>query len=191
MSNILNLKTLWVCCNLKLTSWILNLDAWKQKGTKIYPKQNCPKIAKLYQFAWYFTLWSFQPRITSSYGKVDKLNFFWLNMWIQMSKCVDKQFESWFFMKAQLLKVLSSSTEPETWTITISPNFLYSLSLHIKTWELLIFIHNLETRFLSKLWTITGFALWFIISWKKKTVQQVVVNIIVVEQRFQLWFSWE
>jgi hypothetical protein len=33
--------------------------------------------------------------------------------------------------------------------------------------------------------------LWFIISWKKKTVQQVVVNIIVVEQRFQLWFSWE
>jgi len=72
MSNILNSKTFWSCCNLKLASWIPNLDASKQKGIKIYAKQNCPKIAKLYQFAWNFTFWSFQPRITLSYGKVDK-----------------------------------------------------------------------------------------------------------------------
>jgi hypothetical protein len=68
MNNILNLKTFWICCNLKLASQILNLDASKQKGTKIYAKQNCPK---LYQFAWYLTFWSFQPIIALSYEKID------------------------------------------------------------------------------------------------------------------------
>jgi hypothetical protein len=57
----------------------LNTESWclKTKGTKIYAKQNCPKIAKLYWFAWYLTFWSFQPIIASSYGKVDKLKKLW------------------------------------------------------------------------------------------------------------------
>jgi hypothetical protein len=113
----------------------LNPKSWclKTKGTKIYGKQNCPKIVKLYQFAWYLTLWSFQPVIASSYKKVEKLKKLWLNMQTQMSKYVVKWFCSWFFMKAKLLKVFSPSMEPKTWTIAISANFLYSLNLCIRT----------------------------------------------------------
>jgi hypothetical protein len=59
--------------------------------------------------------------------------------------------------------------EHKTQTIATLANFLYSLNLHIRIGELMIFIHNLETRFLLEVSIIIGSALWFIVNCKKNT----------------------
>ncbi len=70
---------------------------------------------------------SFHNTIASSYGKLDNAKKFLLNILTHKSKWVVSWFQSLFFMKERLLNVLSSSTDPNTSTIAISANLLYSL----------------------------------------------------------------
>ncbi len=92
--------------------------------------------------------------------------FFWLNILTHKSKWVVNHFHNLFFMNERL-NILSSSTNPNIWTIPIFTNFTYSLSLQLKIIENPIFIDNLEIRFKSKCATITPFVLWDIVTFKK------------------------
>ncbi len=64
--------------------------------------------------------------------------------------------------------VLSSSIDPNTWTITIFANLLYSLNFSFKIKDELILIHNLVARFNSKCSPIAPLALWDIVSLKQE-----------------------
>ncbi len=99
--------------------------------------------------------------------EVRQCEFFWLNILTHKSRWVVNHFHNLFFMNERLMNILSSLTNPNIWTIPISTNFTYSLSLWLKIIENPIFIHNLETRFKSKCATITPFALWDIVTFKK------------------------
>ncbi len=49
------------------------------------------------------------------------------------SRCVHKQLPNLFFMKATVLNVCLSSTDPITWTTIISSSFMYSKRLKLRT----------------------------------------------------------
>jgi hypothetical protein len=102
----------------------------------------CLVTLKLYQSTWYLTLWSFWPITTSSYGNVERLNFFGWICKHKHQRCVVKIFNL-FFMKVKLLNVLPSSIKPKTWTIIISTSLMNSLNYCDKMGDSLTFIHRL------------------------------------------------
>jgi hypothetical protein len=61
--------------------------------------------------------------------------------------------------------------------------------------ELQIFIHNLETRFLSRVLAIIGSTLLIMVNWKKKTTHQAFENLLYegIIWRVGQWIciSWE
>jgi hypothetical protein len=71
-----------------------------------------------------------------------------------------------FFMKAKLLKVLSSSTKPNTCTIAILVTFMYLLNFKTRRGKDLIFNHIWMIGFTLEVSYITTLALWLIVSFK-------------------------
>ncbi len=57
-------------------------------------------------------------------------------MWTHKSRCVVSQLHNLLFMKAKLLKVLSSSTEPNIIIVAISATFMYSFNFWTKRVEI-------------------------------------------------------
>ncbi len=64
--------------------------------------------------------------------KMNDIVEFWVNIRTHKLRCVASQLCNLLFMKAKFLKVLSSSIEPNTSTITISMTFMYSFNSNIR-----------------------------------------------------------
>jgi len=67
-----------------------------------------------------------------------------------VSKCEPNMLCNLSFMNARMEKVRSSFTYPSTNTIVISTNFKYSFNYWMNKALILIVIHNLVTRLVSK-----------------------------------------
>jgi hypothetical protein len=85
-------------------------------------------------------------------------------MGIVVSKCRPNLLHNLYFKNANMEKVRSSSTNPSTYTTTISTTFKYSLSHSMNKALLLIVTHNLVTRLISKGSTIAFGAYIFMVS---------------------------
>jgi hypothetical protein len=72
-----------------------------------------------------------------------------MNMHTHKSRCVVNLLRNLLFMKAKLLKVLSSSTKPKTCTIVILATFMFSFNFKTKSEEDWIFNHLQVARFTS------------------------------------------
>jgi hypothetical protein len=70
------------------------------------------------------------------------------------------------FMKAKLLKVLSSSIEPNTITIVISATFMYSFNFWSRMADDWIFNHIWKIKFTSLDFCIIASSLWLMVSLK-------------------------
>jgi hypothetical protein len=87
---------------------------------------------QVYKLTWYLSVTSFYNFIASSYGKLDKVKKFWLNILTHKSRWIGSWLCNLFFMNERLLNVFSSLTNPNTWTIAIFANLLYLLNFSIK-----------------------------------------------------------
>ncbi len=117
---------------------------------------------KFINLTWYF----FYNVIESSYGKLDKVKKFWLNILTHKSRWIGSWLCSLFFINERLLNVFSSSTDPNTWTIAIFANLLYLLNFSIKNGSI-IHLHPQFGNWIQ-VWTFnhTPWTLWDIVSLK-------------------------
>jgi hypothetical protein len=109
-----------------------------------------------------------------------------MNMCTHKSRCVVSLLHNLLFMKAKLLKVLSSSTKPKTCTI-ISTTFMYSFSFKTKNGEDWIFNHIWVIAFTFDGFYIIASTLSLMAVWNKKLTHQTIMNPKAQQLLHHLW----